>query len=111
MSDQDPFEAPRSDLEDERAPYTGSVGLGIVLAGVVMFAGTFAVGAMLRFIPGGDGLLVAFFLLSAPALAIGFGIRGHSRTAKGLWIGFALVLGLLLLLVGLVLWMCSGTHF
>lgn len=109
MSDQDPYEAPRSGLEEQGAATTGSVGFGIVLAVVVMLGGTVALSPVLLTFPGAVPLLLAFFLLSAPATAIVFGIRGQSRIAKGLWIGFALVLGLLLLLVGLILWICSGS--
>lgn len=109
MSDQDPYEAPRSGLEEKGAPTTGNVGFGIVLSVVVMLGGTVALSPVLLAFPRAVPLLLAFFLLSAPATAIAFGIRGESRTAKGIWIGMALVLGGLLLLAGIILWICSGS--
>lgn len=108
MSDQDPYEPPQSGLEGESAPSAGSLGLGIGLALMVMLGGTVALSPVLLALPGAWPLLPLFFLLSAPAMAIFFGIRGQSRTAKGVWIGMALVLGGLLLLAGMVLWVCSG---
>ena len=115
MSDQDPFEPPASDLGSEPEPDGGSVGWGIFLAILIMIGGGLVCGGLtaIPFISplrGALGCLVNPLLLlgGVPLAALIARGRGKTKTAKGLWIGYALVLGFLLLMAGLILWACSG---
>jgi hypothetical protein len=103
MSEQDPFEPPQSELSGGPGQSPGSVGLGIFLAFLLLPAGLLLLRVWLFGCLGGP-LLFAATILTAHAM-------GKPKTVKGLWIGLVICLGVLLLAVGTIWVVCSGTKF
>src|SRR5262249_12663557 len=100
----------------------GSLALGIVIAWACLIAGYFVVGlfvsAIAGLVRGGSDFVTLIALLSALApwvamlvLAIWFAKKGERRTALGIGVGFASILGILLLLVAACFGILSGTNF
>lgn len=104
MSEQDPFQPPQSELSDGMEQSPGSVGLGIFLAFLLLLGGALLL-PLLR-VAGclGDLFLFAAAIIAAYAM-------GKPKTAKGLWIGLTICLGVLLLAVGTIWVVCSGMKF
>src|SRR5215475_11322113 len=100
----------------------GSLALGIVIAWACLIGGYFVVGvfisAIAGLVRGGSDFVTLIALLSALApwiamlvLAIWFAKKGERRTALGIGVGFASILGILLLLVAACFGILSGTNF
>lgn len=109
----DPYQAPASNtpppIDNGKE---GSVGKGIVICLALMLFGGPALGIVLRLIVSLFSSAGPYYLYSlmwlpivlAPILlpviaGIWFTRRGLRKTAKGIWLGFAIAFGLLLLLV------------
>ena len=100
MSDQDPIEPPQFKTPDEPDPKKGRVGVGISLAILIVVGSWIVFPAILIQFHGPIGVTLASFfawVILIPAAAIMARSRGYVLTAKGLWIGLALLVGILLL--------------
>lgn len=107
MNDQDPYEPLQAPVDDEPRSNPGSVGLGIFLAVLIWVIGGILC-SMIPFLGCLGGLLA---VIAGPVAALIAQAKGKSKTAKGLWIGFALILGILLLLLGILIATCGGMKF
>lgn len=108
MNEQDPFQPPHSPLGEEGVGDRGKVSLGILLA-VAIFVGSLLVTWVLaRLVPflGCSTLILPFGAEIAAGVVAS--ATGRTRTAKGIWIGFALIVGLILLAIGAIFLACSG---
>ena len=107
---------PRPPPSDPR----GSLGLGVALAWACLIAGYtfcgFVLGAIseLQMGEGALGLVVLVALLpwaAMIALIVWMASRGQTRTAKGIGVGIASILGVLLLLVAACFGLLSTANF
>ena len=100
----------------------GSLGLGIGLAWACLIGGYVVVGIVSSMLftvfGGGSGLAAVIALLCTLApwiamlvLAIWFAKKGQPRTALGVGVGFASILGVLLLLVAACFGLLSNANF
>lgn len=119
----DPYRAPSSNAppppgsKDE-----GSVGVGIILGIALLLLGTPATGVLLaaaanlmasaglNFYPLWMPLALAPLILVI-ATAIWFSRKGQRKTAKGVWLGAAITIGLVLLLVAACFGLLAGSNF
>ncbi|HEX7817421.1 hypothetical protein [Dyella sp.] len=111
----DPYRAPATEepsIERERSRHEGSTGKGIALAWLIMILGLAATMGVGTAIP---GFFYAWFLppLAVAVLGIVLINRGVKRTGKGLLLGLASVVAVIVLLIaacfGLVM-MQGGIH-
>ena len=100
----------------------GSLGLGVALAWACLIAGytfcAFVIGALSNINPPwGDGMVGMLVLLALLpwagmiALVVWMASRGQTRTAKGIGVGIASILGVLLLLVAACFGLLSTANF
>lgn len=101
----------------------GSLGAGIAIAWACLIGGYFAVGVVasvvLRAINGVNsdaGALIAVLLCLLPwismiVLIVHFGKNNQSRTALGIGVGIASIIGVVLLLVAACFGLLSNTNF
>ena len=100
----------------------GSLGLGVVIAWACLIGGYFLVGvfvsALAGLVRGGSDFVTLIALLACLApwiamlvFAIRFAQQGKPRTALGIGVGFASILGVLLLLVAACFGILSTTSF
>jgi len=120
-----PSPAPPSGAPPAGAPAPdprGSLGLGVVIAWACLIGGYFVVGviasAAFSVFGGGSDFAVIVALLACLApwiamlvFAIRFAQHGKPRTAMGIGVGFASIIGVLLLLVAACFGILSGTNF
>ena len=100
-------------------PANGSLGVGVLIAWSCLIGGYFAVGiAISLFGSIASSLAAALFPLLALApwilmivFAVRYSQRGESRTALGIGVGFASILGVGLLLVAACFGLLSNTNF
>ena len=120
----DPYRSPSSNAPSPAdSPHEGSVGLGILISiALLLFGGpiTGIVTSMLGGLLSYAGVnLYAFLMLPIGLipllLVIGAGIwfarKGQRKTAKGIWLGLAITIGLVLLLVAACFGILAGTNF
>lgn len=114
-----PYEPPQQPLT--HAPDTGSLGAGIAIAWATLFGGYTVIVGLLSALVSPQGvndtvtsLIIASLLLPWVAM-IGFIIffagRGQTRTAKGVAVGIATILGVALLLLAACFGLFSMTDF
>lgn len=118
----DPYRAPAASAPSPAdAIHEGSLGLGIVLGIALLLLGEPII-AVAVVIPANSllgsigvissSLLALPLLLGPPILvavtAMAFRGKGQRRTAKGVWLGFAIAVGLVLLLVAACFGIVSG---
>ena len=111
MSDETPYLPPHlRPRPTPPPPDLGQVGWGILLAGIILVGSVLVggiLGALLSHSMGGLGCMGGglLALLGIPLAAVIAYAQGKPQTAKGLLIGFALVLGLSLLVIASL---CGG---
>jgi|KBSMisStandDraft_5_1062788.scaffolds.fasta_scaffold16906_4 hypothetical protein len=104
-------------------PKNGSLGAGIALAWACLIAGYFIVGVMSSIVfsvlngaNSGFGALIAILLFLLPWVAmiwliVHFRKTNQPRTALGIGVGIASIIGVLLLLVAACFGLLSNTNF
>ena len=111
MSDQDPNKPPQTPSSAEPATHPGSVGLGIFLALVIVVMSLLVVPIILfQFHLTLTGMILGLltaWVVAISAAAITAGHWGYRLTATGLWIGCALLAGILLLICAI----CGSMKF
>lgn len=131
MSEQDPPPLPPGDPYHAPASNTpspadggneGSVGAGIAISIALLVLGT-PISAILLGVLGGllSSIGVNLYLLWLPlglaplilviATGIWFTRKGQRKTAKGIWLGFAITIGLVLLLFAACFGLLAGSNF
>ncbi|MBS0214446.1 MAG: hypothetical protein JSR50_01660 [Proteobacteria bacterium] len=125
QSPNDPYQPPASNTPPPAdGGNEGSVGAGIAICIALMVFGGPAIGIVLRLLMSsvlsftGTSLYSLMWLpvtagpIMLPVIAgIWFTRKGLTKTAKGVWLGFAIVIGLVLLLVAACFGLLTGSNF
>lgn len=101
------------------APAKGSLGIGVAIAWACLIGGYVGAGILASMLSGfssSSGAALFALLALAPwilmlVFAVRFAAKGQPRTAAGIGVGFASILGVGLLLVAACFGLLSGTNF
>ena len=101
------------------ASANGSLGVGVLIAWACLLGGYIGVGIVVALLSGASSSLAATLLpllaltpwILMIVFAIRFATRGQSRTAAGIGVGFASIMGVALLLVAACFGLLSNANF
>ena len=119
MSTPDPTTQSTSPAPAQPLAGKGSMGIGILVAWACLIGGYVAIGVVVTALGQMSSALAAIvgpLLLIAPwiamlVFALLYAGKGQSRTALGIGVGFASIIGVALLLVAACFGLMSGTKF